>query len=285
MSSRTSPTVRRRRLAAELKRLRKESGKTREEVAEFVSCAPATVTKIENASNAAPPAYVALMLELYGVTGGERDAWLAVARQARKRGWWQQYSGAIPSWFEVYVGLEEEAGEIRSYHPDGLKGLLQTEEYMRAQILAEPVVPAEEEIERRVAVRMTRQKRLVQDDAPHLWIVVGEATIHREVGGRTAMREQLRHLVDLSRLNSVTLQVLPYSAGAHPGSHGAFTILGFPEPADRDVVYVEYRLGSLYLESQAEVDAYTTIFDHLRARALGPDESRSVISQVASGMA
>jgi transcriptional regulator with XRE-family HTH domain len=284
MSSRTSPTVRRRRLAAELKRLRKESGKTREEVAEFVGCAPATVTKIENASNAAPPAYVALMLELYGVTGGKRDAWLTVARQARKRGWWQQYGGAIPSWFEVYLGLEEEASEIRSYHPEGIYGLLQTEDYMRAQILAESTVPPDEEIDRRIAIRKKRQERLRGNDAPQMWLVLGEAAIRRQVGGADAAHAQLHHLLDASRLNSVNLQVLPYTAGAHPGSHGPFIVLGFPEPADPEVVYVEYRMGSLYLESPSEVSTYTKIFDHLRARALGPDESRALITQVAKEM-
>ncbi|HEX6468948.1 MAG TPA: helix-turn-helix transcriptional regulator [Streptosporangiaceae bacterium] len=284
MANRTSPTVRRRRLAAELKRLRKESGKTREEVAEFVGCAPATVTKIENASNAAPPAYVALMLELYGVTGDEREAWLTVARQARKRGWWQQYGGAIPAWFEVYVGLEEEATEIRAYRPENVLGLLQTEEYIRAQILAEPRVPADEEIERRVAVRMKRQERLLADDAPEMWIVLNECAIRREVGGREAMRRQLQRLIEVSRLNTVTLQVLPFSAGAHPASHGPFNILGFREPADPDIVYVEYRMGSIYLESPSEVATYTAIFDHLRARALGPDESRTLIAEVAEEM-
>jgi transcriptional regulator with XRE-family HTH domain len=267
-----------------LKRLRKESGKTREEVAEFVGCAPATVTKIENASNAAPPAYVALMLELYGVTGGERDAWLSVARQARKRGWWQQYGGAIPAWFEVYIGLEEEASEIRSYQAEVIYGLFQTEAYIRAQILAELSVPPDDEIDRRISIRLKRQERLSADDAPDLWIVLNEAAIRRQVGGPETMKEQLDRLIQASRFNHVTLQVLPFSAGAHPASHGGFNILRFPEPTDRDVVYVEYRQGSIYLEREPDIEAYTKLFDHLRARALGPDESRALISRVVKEM-
>jgi transcriptional regulator with XRE-family HTH domain len=284
MTSRTSPTVRRRRLAAELRRLRKESGKNRDEVAEFVGVAPATITKIEGATNAPRVADVALILELYGVTGNQREVLLTLAREARKRGWWHQYGGAIPAWFEVYVGLEEEAAEIRTYQPEVIYGLLQTEAYARALMMTAPQLPNEEEFERRLSLRMKRQERLVADDAPDTWIILNEAALRREVGGHDAMREQLGRLVELSRLNNMTLQVLPFSAGAHPATHGGFEMLGFPEPTDRDVVYVEYWRGSIYLERTPDIDAYAKLFDHLRARALGPDESRALISQIADGM-
>ncbi|MFD8560401.1 Scr1 family TA system antitoxin-like transcriptional regulator [Streptosporangium canum] len=281
MANRTSPTVRRRRLAAELRRLRQESGKNRDEVAAFVGCAPATITKIENASSTARPADVALLLELYGVTGQQREILMTLAREARQRGWWHQYGGAIPQWFEAYVGLEEEAAEIRSFQPETIDGRLQTEGYIRALIQAEVSVPPDEEIERRVAVRLRRQERLTSPDAPELWVVLGEAALRRVVGGTETMREQLQRLSQVSRLNNVTLQVLPFHAGAHPGMHGGFHLLGFPEEADRAVVYVEYRQGALYLERQPDVDAYAKLFDHLRARALGPDESRALIARMA----
>lgn len=284
MANRTSPTVRRRRLAAELRRLRKESGKNRDEVAEFVGVAPATITKVEGGSATPRVADVALMLELYGVTGDRREVLLTLAREARRRGWWHQYTGAIPQWFEVYVGLEEEASKIRAYQPEIVDGRLQTEGYMRALILAELRVPPDEEIDRRVAVRTKRQERLAGDDAPDMWFVLNEAAIRRQVGGPAVMREQLRYLTEVSRRNNVTLQVLPFTTGAHPATHGAFHVLGFPAPVDPDVVYVEYRQGSIYLEREPDVDAYTRLLDHLRARALGPDESRALIARVADEM-
>ncbi|GAA4222655.1 hypothetical protein FHR32_003843 [Streptosporangium album] len=250
-------------------------------MAVFVGCAPATITKIENASSTARPADVALLLELYGVTGRRREVLMALAREARQRGWWQQYSGAIPQWFEVYVGLEEEASEIRSFQPEVIDGRLQTEGYIRALIQAEVNVPPAEEIDRRVAIRLKRQEKLTFPDAPELWVVVGEAALRRAVGGVETMREQLQRLNEVSRLNNITLQVLPFQAGAHPGMQGGFHLLGFPGETDQDVVYVEYRQGALYLERQPDVDAYAKLFDHLRARALGPDESRALITRMA----
>ena len=280
--SRSSPTVRRRRLAAEMRRLRKESGKTREQVAQFVGCSPVTVTRIESGQSAPRVADAARMLELYGVTGTRREMLITLARETRRRGWWRQYS--VTPWFEVYVGLEEEACEIRSYEAEAIPGLLQTEGYARAVMLADVDVPADEEIQRRIAVRMKRQERLTGDDAPKMWVVLNEAALHRQVGGRETMREQLRHLAVVSRPNRVVVQVLTYGAGAHPGMDGSFVILRFPEPADPDVGYVQYRRGSVYLEEPADVGAYAEVFDHLRARALGPDESRALIARVAGEM-
>lgn len=285
MPNRSSPTVRRRRLAAELRRLRKQSGKTREQVAEFVGCSPVTITRIESAQTAPRLADTARMLEYYGVTGARREVLMTLCGQARRRGWWHQYSGAIPEWFEVYVGLEEEVSQIRTYQPELVHGLLQTEGYMRAVMLADVTVPSDDELERRVAVRMKRQERLTGEDAPKLGVVLNEAVLRREVGGRATMRQQLRYLVEISRLNKVLLQVLAYSAGAHPGMDGPFEILSFPEAADPDVAYVQYRRGSIYMEQEADVSAYAELFDHLRARALGPDESRALIARVADGMA
>lgn len=206
---------------------------------------------------------------------------MALAREARQRGWWHQYSGAIPQWFEVYVGLEAEAAEIRSFQPEMIDGRLQTEGYMRALIQAEVNVPSPEAIDRNVAIRLKRQERLTSPDAPELWVVVGEAALRRVVGGVETMREQLQKLNEVSRLNNITVQVLPFRAGAHPGMQGGFHLLEFPEENDQGVVYVEYRQGSLYLERQPDVDAYAKLFDHLRARALGPDESRALITRMA----
>src|SRR5450755_3293705 len=275
MPRRSSPTVRRRRLAAELRRLRKESGKTREQVAEFVGCSPVTITRIESAQSAPRLADTARMLECYGVTGARREVLMTLCGEARKRGWWHQYSGAIPAWFEVYVGIEGEVSEIRSYQPEAIDGRLQTEGYIRALMLADVDVPSGEELERRIAVRMKRQEQLTGEDAPKMWIVLNEAALRRHVGGRGTMHEQLARLIEVSRSNKVVLQVLTYAAGAHPAMDGAFEILRFPEAADPDVVYLQYRRGSIYLEDSSDVEAYAELFDHLRARALGPHESRA----------
>ncbi|WUH97300.1 helix-turn-helix domain-containing protein [Spirillospora sp. NBC_00431] len=282
MAGRSSPTVRRRRLSKELRQLRRDSGKTREQVADFVGCSPVTITRIESAQTAGTVPIVARMLEFYGVKGKRYDVLLTLCREARKRGWWHQYSGSIPEWFEVYVGLEEEASEILTYESEAVPGLLQTEGYMRAMLLADIRLPADEEIDRQVSLRRKRQERMTSADAPKMWAVLNEAVIRREVGGPATMIEQLEHIATMSRLNHINIVVLPYSAGAHPSMDGPCNVLRFPEPADPDVVYVQYRRGSIYLEDAAEVDAYVDLFDHLRSRALSPDESRALMESVAA---
>lgn len=275
---RTSPTVRRRQLARELKQLRRESGKSRDEVAQYADVAPSTITKIENASAAARVTLVSTLCQLYGVSDEKRDLLTMLAREASQKSWWQAFSGAIPQWFETYVGLEEEASEIRTWHPEMIDGRLQTEGYMRALILAEVEVPADEEIDRRVAVRLKRQEQLTSAEPLQLWSIVGEGALRQMVGGAEVMREQLQNLLEMSRLNNVTLQVLPASVGAHPGMQGGFHFLRFAE--DPDVAYIEYRQGSIYLERDEDVSTYARVLDLLVARALGPDQSRDLIRRV-----
>lgn len=285
MTGRTSPTVRRRRLAAELRRLRAEAGKNRDEAAKYAGIASATMWRLETAQHAPRPADIAMLCRFYGLDDERTDAMVTLARESRLKGWWQQYSDkAIPDWFETYVGLEEEVAEIRTYQPEAIYGLLQSEEYAYAVLNAGEEAPAEE-VARRVEVRMKRQELLKEPDMPKLWVILNEAVLRREVGGRAAMREQLLHLLTASRRIGITVQILPLSTGAHPSMDSGFTILGFPERRDPDVVYVQYRRGSFYLEEPAEVDDYTQLFDQLRARALGPDESRSLIKRIADEMA
>ncbi|GAA1776912.1 helix-turn-helix transcriptional regulator [Actinomadura chokoriensis] len=284
MASRTSPTVRRRRLAAEMRRLRRESGKTREEAAKFADIAPATVSRIEAAVHAPKVADIMALCKFYGLDDDRTEVLVTLARQSRQRGWWHQYSGSIPDWFEVYVGLEEEASEVLHYEPEAIPGLLQVEGYIRAISLAGLEAPPDEELERRVALRLKRQERLTGSDAPKVWAILNEGAIRRQVGGRETMRQQLDHLTSLSQLNHVNIVVLPFSAGAHPGMHGPCTLLRFPEPADPDVAYVQYRRGSVYLEDPSDIGHYVEVFDHLRSRALGPDESRALIARASGEM-
>jgi hypothetical protein len=216
--------------------------------------------------------------------GRAKEAWLTIAKQARKRGWWTPFSRAIPEWFTVYIGLEEEASRIKEYESEIIPGLFQTEGYIRALMNAAPVQPSEDEANRRVAVRLKRQQLLTDSDAPKLWVILSEAALRREVGGPSVMSEQLHQLYELSRLPNATVQILPFSAGAHPSMQNGFVILGFPDPIDPDVVYVEYRTGSICLEQTSDIETYETIFDHLRAKALDRDESQALIQRIADEM-
>jgi transcriptional regulator with XRE-family HTH domain len=263
-----------------MRRLRKEAGKTREEAARFADIAPATVSRIEAATHAPKVADIMALCRFYGLDDERAEVLVTLARQSRQRGWWQKYGEVIPSWFEVYVGLEEEVSEIHTYQSEVIFGLFQTEAYARAVLVADDDVSTDEG-ERRLEVRMRRQKLLAAPDHPKLWVIQNEAALRREVGGAATLREQLNHLAALSRQPGITIQVLPFTAGAHPSMHGAFEILGFPDRRDPDVVYVDYRRGSIYLEHPDEVDDYAQLFNQLRARALGPDESRALIKSLA----
>ncbi len=265
-----------RRLSIELKRFRSQSGLTGEQVAEEMGWSPAKVYRIEGDAVRVLQRDVLRLLKLYKITGAEQDAVVEVARMARVKGWWHQYSGAIPEWFQFYVGLEAEAFALYSYDSEMVTGLVQTEDYARAIMSTAPVLDPEDEVDRQITVRMERQKRLTAANPPDLW-----AVIRRVVGGAQVMREQLSHLADLSALQNVTLQVLPYAAGAHPAMHGSFTVMKFPAPIDPDVVYLEAQTGALYLEKTEDVDRYSVMFDHLRAQALSPEESRTLIAQLA----
>lgn len=278
------PTVASRRLTTELRRLRGETPEkwTNQQVADELGWSASKVYRIENDRSGVILRDVRRLLRLYGVEeGGEQwEALLTLARQAReKKGWWHRYDDVLPEWFEVYAGLEADAASLRTYQPEYVHGLLQTEDYARALMRAVPRPESQEEIERRVAMRLARQDRLTGEDPIDYWAILNEAVLRRNVGGRGVMRLQLDHLRELAELPHVMLQVLPFDAGAHPGMHGGFEMLGFPEPEDADVGYIEHWTGSLYLEKPADIGTYTEIFDHLRARALGPDESKALIHQ------
>jgi transcriptional regulator with XRE-family HTH domain len=277
-------TVRSRRLALELKHFREQAGLTGEQVAEPMGWSVAKVYRIEGDKVRILVRDVQRLLNLYQVTGAQADAVLELARQARMKDWWQQYSGAIPEWFQFYVGLEAAASAVHGYESELVPGLLQTEDYVRAIMSTAPAPESDDDIERQIQVRMERQKRLTAPDAPDLWVVLNEGVIRRTVGGAKVMREQLQRLADISKLSNVTLQVLTYDAGAHPAMHGAFWIMQFPEPADPDVVYVEAQTGALYLEMPEDVGRYSLMFDHLRAQALSTEASRDLMAQLANAM-
>jgi transcriptional regulator with XRE-family HTH domain len=286
MPVRPSPTVRRRRLRYELRRLRDEHGLTIEQVQEASGGdikAP-SISRWENGERSVRPTDLRLLLDIYQVDGERREALLTLARQAKERGWWQSYGSAIPQWFQVYVGLEAEASSVRVYESELVHGLLQTADYYRTFLRAAPAAAGDDEADRKIEVRLARQERLTADDPPEYWAVLNEAVIRRVVGGARVMRGQLDHIADMAGLPHVNVQVLPFGAGVHPAMDGSFEILGFPEPGDPDVVYLENQAGSLYLEEQPEIDRYARMFSHLIAKALDPEESRRMIARIAADL-
>jgi transcriptional regulator with XRE-family HTH domain len=284
MPTRNSPTVKRRRLAAELRRHREAAHLTIDEVAERLEWSAAKISRIENARVGVLPRDVKFLLRTYGLTEAD-EVWellLALARESRQRGWWQQFGEAVPDWFEVYVGLEAEAATIFAYDAEFVPGILQTEDYAWAIHRAQLPNATNTEIDKLVTVRMARQEILRSSDAPQLWLILNEAVIRRLVGNATVMQEQLDRLIEAAGFPNLTLQVIPFGAGAHAAMDGSFSLLGFPEPTDPQIVYVEYHTGALYLEKQPEVERYRLMFDHLRASALPVGASRDLMVRVAA---
>ena len=281
MAASTGPAVRRRQLMTELKRLRESAGLTQEDVAGQLDWHPTKIMRIETGRTAPHPNDVRVMLGLYGVAdSGVLAALLKLAKDARQRGWWYSYKDVLLSRFELFLGLESEADSIRDFELSMIPGLLQTDDYARELIRGLMAFDAAE-IERRVELRMARQQILDREDAPHLWAIVDEAAVHRVVGGKAIMKAQLLHLANSAERGRTTIQVLPFSAGPHPGQAGPFIILGFAEPTEPEVVYMETVGGNLYVDKSEEVRLFTTVFDQLRAVALSPSQSAAMLLALA----
>jgi transcriptional regulator with XRE-family HTH domain len=276
------PTVASGRLARELRDRREKAGMSQEAVAEEMGWAESKLYRIENDKSRVLIRDVKRLLKLYKVRGKrEEAALLELARRAGEPEWWHPYSGEIPEWFHLFVVLESSASELNGYESELVPGIMQTEGYMRAILSMAPNSDDDDAIETKIEVRMKRQARLTGDDPLSVWLVLNEAVIRRVVGGPKVMRDQLDHLVELSELRNVTLQVLPCSAGEHPAMHGAFNLLKFPTPGDPDKVYLEEKVGGIYTQKPHEVDRYALTFDHLRARAYGPEQTRALLEEAA----
>jgi transcriptional regulator with XRE-family HTH domain len=282
MAASPSPTVRRKRLGIELRRLREEAGLTCEQVGQQLDCSGTRISRIETGRISIRPGDVRELLEIYGITGAEADALVLLAREARRKGWWHTYGRVLPPWFEAYVGLEAAAVRFRDFQSMVVPGLLQTEDYARAVLRAAPDPGSAEDIDRQVALRMERQAILGQANPPYLWVVLTESVVRVHVGGPAVMRAQLRRLLDVAERSNVTLQVLPFSTAAHVHPISPFTILEFPDAGDPTVVYLEHLTGSLFLEAAEEIARYTVVFDQLRAEALGTAPSMDLIASVAA---
>jgi transcriptional regulator with XRE-family HTH domain len=285
MAANSSPTVRRKRLGIELRRLREQASLTCEEVGQRLDCSGTRISRMETGRISVRPGDVRELLEIYGVTGAEADPLVQLAREARQKGWWHTYGQVLPTWFEAYVGLEAAAVRFRDFQPMVMPGLLQTEDYARAVLRAAPNPGRAEDIDRLVALRMERQAILSQANPPDLWVVLSENIVRVHVGGPAVMRTQLRRLIDVAERSNVTLQILPFTTAAHVQPISPFTILEFPDAADPTVVYLEHLTGSLFLENKEETRRYTVVFDHLRAEALGTAPSVDLIARAAAELA
>jgi transcriptional regulator with XRE-family HTH domain len=273
-------TVRSRRLGAELRELREKTRLSSEAVAKEMGFSRPKLSRIESGEVRVSQNDLKALLHLYGVDDRARvETFVEAAREARKPGWWQAYQNALPREYADFVALEADADTIRNWEPILIPGLLQTEPYTRAAILANPAILPPADIEALVKVRRERQAIVVRERPPRLWAIIGESALRQTVGGAVVMREQLLWLEELTENQHVMIQVLPHSAGAHAGLNGAFVVLGFPRsPA---IVCVENMTGTLYMDLPGERQAYGEAFDHLRAAALNPADSLALIQRVA----
>jgi transcriptional regulator with XRE-family HTH domain len=280
-----SPSMRRRRLAAELRKLRDQSGLQLTEAARRLGWQASQLSRIENRQSGVSAPDLRKLLDLYEVTDEDYRGHLAdLARRVNERGWWQKYAGLIGSEYADLIGLEGEARASRSYEQELVPGLLQTPDYARAAIRASRPVDTSEEIGRRVEIRMERQEILVRSDPPfRLNVVLSEAVLRRPVGGNEVMRAQIEHLMRPRDRANVTIQVLPFSAGVHPSMVGPFTVMTFPDPDDLGVVNIEYATGSVFLEDPDELRVYEEVWSALQASALSADDSQAFLKSTSFG--
>jgi transcriptional regulator with XRE-family HTH domain len=279
--TRPGPTVQRRRLGIELRRLREAAGKTIDEVAHVLECSDSKVSRIETGQVSVSPRDVRDMLEFYGVDDERRDELVEFARTARKKGWWEAYSDTQGA---PLVGLEVSAHHILVYETTLVWGLLQTEDYARAVIRAVRPELTDDQVERWTRFRIVRQELLTQEDPPRVDVILEECVLRRPVGGRGVMRRQLQHLMEIATLPNLTLQVLPLSAGEHSAIGGAFHVYRFAEEADPDVVYLEQTMSDRYLERPDQVERHEAAFARLRVAALTPQRSASMLSMLVDGL-
>ncbi|HTI22657.1 MAG TPA: helix-turn-helix transcriptional regulator [Kutzneria sp.] len=273
-----SPTVRKRRLASELRRLREAAGLTIEDVGEKLECSPSKISRIETLRVGVTPRDVRDMLLLYGVPEEQREYLVQIAREARIKGWWESFGDVGRG---AFLGFEAEAAILRTYNAMLVPGLAQSEAYIRALIAEGAPDMSPDEAERRITMRLTRKRILERDDPPRVSFVLDESVLRRPVGGPDVMRTQLEHLVDLSTRPNVTFQVIPFAHRSYPGMGASFVIMEFPDPADRDVVYVEGTVDGTFQENADEVDYYSMLWGHLVAAGLSPKDSTAFIADAA----
>ena len=279
------PAVPRRRLGAELRRLRDEAGLLIEQVADELECSTSKISRLETGKGIPKARDVRDMLDRYGVKDSKtRERLMRLAREGQQQGWWHEFSDLLSEKGDAFVALESDAASMRSYEASVVHGLLQTEAYAREIATIHLVDPGPADVERFVRSRRRRQDVLLRDEAPlDFHVITEEAALYRPVGGPEVFREQLEHLLDMAKRPNITIQILPLSTGVHPALPGSFALLAFAEDVDHGVVFAEGVAGGVMLESAKDVENYTRVFDEIRRRAFDPDESETFIASVLQG--
>lgn len=281
----TGPTIARWQLARELRTLRETADLTHAQVADVLGCSDWKIYKIESGDVGVGRADLLVMLDKYGVTDERvRGTLLDLQKQGKERGWWAKF-GQLPAPYSMYIGLESAATEVKNFELAAIPGLLQTEEYARALLAAQRIVPDEAQIEKRVQVRIARQACLTEEPRLNLWTILDEGALRRRVGGKTVMKDQLDHLIEASKLPNVTVQVLPFTEGGHPGTLGSIAILDFPDDVHSPVAYVESFAGDAYMEKEDDLRRANMVFTHMHAAALSETKSVEFIAAVARELA
>ncbi|MEU3524644.1 helix-turn-helix transcriptional regulator [Streptomyces sp. NPDC038707] len=278
---RAAPTVGQVVLGRRLQELRETAGLSREEAARVLRVAAATVRRMETAEVSLKIPYVQVLLTTYGVPEAEAEAFVRLAEEANRPGWWQRFHDVLPDWFSLYVSLEGAARIIRSYEPHFVPGLLQTEDYARAVMEAGTIGhTSPETVDRHVSLRMERQRLLDRADPPHLWVIMDETVLRRPVSpDPKVLRDQLDRLLEYAERDRVTLQIAEFAAGPHPGTYAPFTLFRFAQPELPDMVFTEYLTGALYLDSRREVAAHLEVLDHMTARAASVPRTRKLLRE------
>jgi hypothetical protein len=279
------PTVARMILGQHLRRLREAAGVTPDQAGYEIRASRSKISRMENGHVGFKERDIRDLLMLYGATDEHtRASLVSLTRQANTPGWWSKYGDVLADWFEGYLGLEAAASIIRTFELQFVHGLLQTEDYARAVTLLGHAAATDEDIERRVRLRLGRQQLLTGPKPPQLWSVLDEGALRRPVGGRAVMRAQMSHLVEISALPNVTVQVVPFSRGGHAAAGGSFTTLRFDDPDVPDVVYIEQLTSALYLDNRDDVDHYLEVVNRLSAEALTPTQTRTFLAELAREM-
>jgi transcriptional regulator with XRE-family HTH domain len=280
------PTVSRMLVGAQLRRLREASGITREAAGYAIRASESKISRLELGRIGFKPRDVADLLTLYGVSAEpERATLLTLAEEANRPAWWQPYRDVVPTWFESFLGLEQAARVIRTYEVQFVPGLLQTADYARAVIRLGHDNPADDDIERRVELRMRRQRILREPDAAKLWAVLDEAALRRLCGGAATMRAQLAHLIAMAELRHVTIQVMPFSGGGHAAAGGPITILRLPESDLPDVVFLEQLASAVYLDKPTDTEHYWHVMNELSVKAASPAATVELLHQIRAELA
>ncbi|MDX3248339.1 helix-turn-helix transcriptional regulator [Streptomyces sp. ME18-1-4] len=275
----SAPTVLRMILGRRLQERRQNAGVSLEESAQALRVKPLTIRRLEKAEVGLKPLYVEILLALYGAGRQEIEEFVALAERANEPGWWHPYRDVLPNWFSAYVSLETAARTLRAYEPHYVTGLLQTPRYARGVLGGGFPNDRDEDLRRRVDLRLRRQSLLDRADAPTLWVVMEEAVLHRVVGGPEVMREQIDRLLEVSELQHVSVDVVPFTAGAHVGACAPFTYFRFEEPELPDIVYTEILSGAVYLDQRSDVAAHLEA--HNRMSLLTSDtDSRSLLNRM-----